>query len=130
MPDFYSPYTGASVRWSEACRLVSERKGDIFCAVVKEASRGGDKKSLTYGFFYRGNDGQLADVLMNTRPWLLSCQYMHIAVTRLKEAYPEAYAFILPPLDEADLVKRGDPLTQITPKVANRFDVVSPPEVY
>lgn len=115
---FFQTYTGASLGWSEAVKLVKSGEGDIFCVIVREIPKRNTEALPCYGFFFRFKDGRLADVFKNSRIELMTVRRAEQATSRLLEAYPDTWAFLLPICSDQNVVGRG----QIDKQVLHRVE--------
>lgn len=127
---FFQTYTGATVAWPDAVKLVLDGEGDLFCIIVEEAAKGSDEPSPAYGFFFRYKSGQVADVFKSSRAELMTTRLAAIAHKRLLEAYPDTWSFVLPDPSEANIVRRGDVLDQVTVKVKRQPRLEDPIEFF
>lgn len=120
---FLQFYTTQAINWDVAVKNVHDSKGHIFVCVVEAVAKGATTPSLNYGFFYRHEDGTLADCLQSSRTMLKTVRTADLAFQMLLEAYQSAHTIALPVLSKENMVVPG----QVTNQVLLSWD--SPPTV-
>ena len=105
---FVQFYTGQGIRWDDAVKNVHAGEGSLFTCVVEAIAKRATEPSLNYGFFYRHNDGTLADCLQVSKAMLKTANTAEVAMSFLIDAYPGYWGFSLPVLSEANLVRPGE----------------------
>jgi hypothetical protein len=106
-PMFLQTYSGQNVDWSQAVREVLSGNGEIFPAVIRSIRKDKTDGALTYGFFYR-KGAEYWDLYFDRAHKPKTTPSIDRVMLEMVNLYGDnAYSFMIPVLNENNLVKTG-----------------------
>lgn len=104
---FLKTYTGQNVDWSRAVEEVENGNGEIFPAVIRSIRKDRSEGDLTYGFFYKHGEDYWDLYFDRAHKPKTTPSVERVMLEMLSVYGDRAYSFMIPVLNEANLLVHG-----------------------